>query len=148
MSGKENNNEKQAIPPSQNWPIVDEARDDSSMGAVRIHNNVIAVIAHEAASRVAGVAELSGTLVDELADMIGKRSRDRGIRVAVEDENSIVIELTVVLEYGVKIPDVCARLQSEVRRSVEEMTGKSVQAVNISVQSIRRAGRPLEGDAQ
>lgn len=148
MSKKENHAEQQAVPPAQKWPIADETRDETSMGAVRIHNNVIAVIAHEAASRVAGVAELSGTLVDELADMIGKRSRDRGIRVAVEDENSIVIELTVVLEYGVKIPDVCARLQTEVRESVEEMTGKSVQAVNISVQSIRRAGRSPEGDGQ
>ena len=125
-------------PTVRNWPVPDEKSDDAGLGTVQIHNNVIAVIAHEAADRVPGVVELSGTLVDDLADIIGKRPRDRGVRVAVESENSMVVELTVVLEYGVNIPEVCGNLQMEVRKSVQEMTGKRVQAVNISVQSIRR----------
>lgn len=133
--------ETMAVPPARDYPIPDE-KPDTGLGSVRIHNNVMAVIAHEAAARVPGVVELSGTLVDELADMIGKKNRDRGIRVAVESENSIAVELTVVLEFGVNIPDVCGQLQHEVRRSIEEMTGKHVEAVNISVQSIRRSKRP------
>ncbi len=135
-------------PAVRNWPVPDEKTDDAGLGTVQIHNNVIAVIAHEAADRVAGVVELSGTLVDDLADIIGKRPRDRGVRVAVESENTIVVELTVVLEYGVNIPEVCGKLQMEVRKSVEEMTGKRVQAVNISVQSIRRGTGASEGGGQ
>lgn len=126
-------------PPGRSWPIPEEKSEDAGLGSVRIHNNVIAVIAHEAAARVPGVVELSGTLVDELVDMIGKRTRDRGVRVAVESENTIIVELTAVLEYGVYIPEVCGKLQLEVRKSIEELTGKRVQAVNISVQSIRRS---------
>ncbi len=126
------------VPFSRNWPIPEEKTEDAGLGTVQIHNNVIAVIAHEAANRVPGVVELSGTLVDELVDIIGKRQRDRGVRVAVEAENTIIVELTAVLEYGVYIPEVCGKLQLEVRRSIEELTGKRVQAVNISVQSIRR----------
>ena len=80
----------------------------------------------------------SGTLVDELVDRFGKKSRDRGVRVAVESENRMVVELSVILEYGVNIPEVCGQLQEEVRKSIEKMTGKSVQAVNVSVQSLRR----------
>lgn len=136
MSDKEN---KAAVPPGQNYPIPEAKPDDAGLGSVRIHNNVISVIAHEAADRVAGVVELSGTLVDGLADIIGKKSRDRGIRVAVESENSITVELTVILEYGVNIPEVCGKLQAEVRQAVEDMTGKIVQAVNVSVQGLRRA---------
>lgn len=141
MSDKKNEIE---VPPARNYPVPEEKTEDSALGSIRIHNNVIAVIAHEAADRVPGVVELSGTLVDELADMIGKKNRDRGIRVAVEAENSIVIELTVVLEFGVNIPNVCGQLQTQVRQSVEEMTGKRVQEVNVSVQSIRR-GKTQEG---
>jgi uncharacterized alkaline shock family protein YloU len=135
MSEKQNKN---TLPPGQNYPIPEAKSDDAGLGAVRIHNNVISVIAHEAADRVAGVVELSGTLVDGFADMIGKGSRDRGIRVAVESENTITVDLTVVLEYGVNIPETCGKLQNEVRKSVEDMTGKKVQAVNVSVQGIRR----------
>jgi uncharacterized alkaline shock family protein YloU len=138
------NNKNMTVPPSRNWPIPEEKLDDAGLGTVRIHNNVIAVIAHEAADRVPGVVELSGTLVDEIADIIGKR-RDRGVRVALEAENTIVVELTAVLEYGVHIPEVCGKLQLEVRKAVEEMTGKRVQAVNISVQSIRRPVKESAG---
>ena len=133
------------VPPSRNWPIPEEKSEDAGLGAVEIHNNVIAVIAHEAASRVPGVVELSGTFVDELADIIGKRPRDRGVRVAVDSENAMVVKLTAVLEYGVYIPEVCWKLQLEVRKSIEEMTGKKVQAVNISVQSIRRSVKDVSG---
>lgn len=133
------------VPPSRNWPVPEEKSDDAGLGTVRIHNNVIAVIAHEAAGRVPGVVELSGTLVDELVDIIGKRTRDRGVRVAVESENTIVVELTAVLEYGVYIPEVCGKLQLEVRKSIEELTGKQVQAVNITVQSIRRSVKDVAG---
>lgn len=140
-----NKNKLMTAPSSRNWPVPEEKSDDAGLGSVRIHNNVIAVIAHEAANRVPGVVELSGTLVDEIADIIGKRSRDRGVRVAVESENTIVVELTAVLEYGVYIPEVCGKLQMEVRKSIEELTGKRVQAVNISVQSIRRAVKDSSG---
>ncbi len=133
------------VPPSRNWPIPEDKSEDAGLGAVEIHNNVIAVIAHEAASRVPGVVELSGTLVDELADIIGKRTRDRGVRVAVDSENTIIVKLTAVLEYGVYIPEVCGKLQLEVRKSIEELTGKRVQAVNISVQSIRRIAKDVTG---
>lgn len=131
-------NKDDMTPPGRNYPVPEGRPDETGLGSVRIHNNVISVIAHEAADRVPGVVELSGTLVDGLADIIGKRSRDRGIRVAVESENSITVELTVVLEYGVNIPEVCGKLQEEVCQSVEDMTGKHVQAVNVSVQGIRR----------
>ncbi len=137
-------NKETSISPVQNYPIPEEKTGGSNTGSVRIHNNVISMIAHEAAARVPGVVELSGTLVDELADMIGKKSRDRGIRVAVESENSIVIELTVVLEFGVNIPDVCGELQNVVRQSIEDMTGKHVQAVNVSVQSVRHKTDTVE----
>jgi uncharacterized alkaline shock family protein YloU len=133
------------VPPSRNWPIPEDKSEDAGLGAVEIHNNVIAVIAHEAASRVPGVVELSGTLVDELVDIIGKRTRDRGVRVAVDSENTIIVKLTAVLEYGVYIPEVCGKLQLEVRKSIEELTGKRVQAVNISVQSIRRIAKDVAG---
>ena len=117
---------------------LEEHHDEAGLGSVLIHNNVIAVITHEAASKVPGVVELSGTLVDELVDRFGKKTRDRGVRVAVESENRIVVELSVILEFGVHIPEVCGQLQQEVRRSIEKLTGKSVQAVNVSVQSLRR----------
>ena len=115
---------------------VDDATD---LGAVQIHNNVVATIARIAALKVPGVAEMSGTFVEGLAGMIGKQVADRGIRVDFEDSH-VVIELHVVIDFGVRIPQVAWQIQNEVRQAVEQMTGKNVKAVNVIVQSLRFRG--------
>lgn len=107
------------------------------MGQIRINNNVIAVIAHETAEKVPGVVELQGSLADDIAGMIGKKAKDRGIRIEKENEELLTIDLTVVLEFGVKIPEICVQLQTAVKSAVEEMTGQQVFAVNVVVQGIR-----------
>ncbi|HEY5621877.1 MAG TPA: Asp23/Gls24 family envelope stress response protein [Pontiella sp.] len=109
----------------------------SEYGQIRINNNVIAIIAHETAKKVPGVVELQGSLADDLAGIIGKRTKDKGIRVEHENEELLSIDLAVVLEFGVKIPDICVQLQAAVKESVEEMTGQQVYAVNVVVQGIR-----------
>lgn len=115
---------------------VDHGEDSTDLGAIQIHNNVIAMIARLAALRVAGVVEMSGTLVDGLAGIIGKKADDRGIRVDLAD-NTVVVELQVILEYGVRIPQVAWQIQNEVRQAISQMTGKNVKAVNVIVQSVR-----------
>jgi uncharacterized alkaline shock family protein YloU len=109
----------------------------SEFGQIRINNNVIAIIAHETAKKVPGVVELQGSLADDLAGMIGKKSKDRGIRVEKESEELLTIDLAVVLEFGVRIPDICVQLQEAVKQAVEDMTGQHVYAVNVVVQGIR-----------
>jgi uncharacterized alkaline shock family protein YloU len=106
-------------------------------GQIRINNNVIAVIAHETAEKVPGVVDLQGSLADGIAGMIGKKTKDRGIRIEKENEELLTIDLAVVLEYGINIPDVCVQLQAEVKKAVEDMTGQQVYAVNVVVQGIR-----------
>ncbi len=120
--------------------------NDTELGAVQIHNNVIATIARLAAVKVPGVADMSGGIVDDLAGMIRKKSGDRGIRVDLDD-SGVVITLHVILEYGVKIPHVAWQLQTEVRQAVEQMTGKHVKAVQIVVQGVKMPGQD-KADAQ
>lgn len=118
-------------PPPEERP--EELHD---LGEIQIHNSVIAVIAREAALKVAGVAELASSLVDDLAGMMGRKSLDRGVRVDV-DNNRLVVEVALIVEYGVSIPKVAFEVQSRVREDVEQMTGKSVRSVNVIVQSVR-----------
>lgn len=119
--------------------VEEHLEDGNELGAVQIHNNVIATIVRLAALKVPGVVEMSGTFVDGLAGMIGKKAGDRGIRVDIA-ENAVQLELHVVLEFGVRIPQVAWQIQNEVRQAVEQMTGKSVKAVNVVVQSLRLRG--------
>jgi len=140
MNTEENNQASEIL--DQHELNGDVIENDTELGSVQIHNNVIATIARLAAVKVPGVYEMSGGIVDDLAGMIRKKSGDRGIRVDFED-SGVVIQLNVILEYGIRIPHVAWQLQTEVRQAVEQMTGKHVKAVQVIVQGVKL---PVEGN--
>ncbi len=117
---------------------ADDAADSTGdLGTVQIHNSVIAGIARLAALGIPGVSELSAGFVEGLAEAFGTRkSMERGIRVEVDGE-FVSIEVHVIMEYGVRIPHVAWQVQNEVRRAVEQMTGKTVNNVKVLVQGVR-----------
>ncbi|HMP77109.1 MAG TPA: Asp23/Gls24 family envelope stress response protein [Kiritimatiellia bacterium] len=120
---------------------AEHVENSNELGTVQIHNSVIAMITRTATLKIDGVVELSGGLVDGLAGMIGKKSSDRGIRVEFED-TAVSIEVHVVLAFGVRIPHIAWQIQTEVRKAVEQMTGKPVKAVNVVVQGVRMPAQP------
>ena len=63
-------------------------------------------------------------------------------------DNMVTVELHVVLEYGVRIPQVAWQLQNDIRQAVEQMTGKSVKTVNVVVQSVRLPGGAKNGNSE
>jgi len=109
---------------------------NSEHGTIAIHDNVITMIAQETARKVPGVLELSGSFVDGIAGIIGKKDRS-GIRVEKENEEIRAIDLTVILEYGAHIPDICQKLQISVKDAVEKMTGNKISAINVNVAGVR-----------
>jgi len=56
------------------------------------------------------------------------------------EENNVWVDLHVVLEYGIAIPQVSWRIQNDVRQAITQMTNKNVRAVNVIVQSVRLPG--------
>lgn len=108
-------------------------KDGSS--SVRIADDVVGVIAAMAAMEIDGVAGMSGTLVTDMAEMLGKKNLSKGVKVQV-GEKEAAIDLFLVVEYGVRIPDVAYRVQEAVKRAVESMTGLDVVEVNIHVQGV------------
>jgi len=54
------------------------------------------------------------------------------------------LEVNVVIEYGAKIPQVAWAVQNEVRRAIEEMTGKKVGAVNVLIQGVKMPSETKE----
>lgn len=101
-----------------------------------ISDDVIAVIAHMAVQEVPGVIATGGGFVGDIAERLGKRSLDRGIKVQTKGEN-VIIEVSIFVEYGVKIPEVAIEIQNNVRKQVEDMAGKKVVAINLIVQGVR-----------
>ena len=71
---------------------------ENSVGAVKVHESVIASIVRKAAMSVEGVLRLgTSSLVDNLAEIVGsKKIQDRAITVEM-NENSVSVEVRVIL---------------------------------------------------
>ena len=104
-------------------------------GNVKISDEVVGVIAGIAASEVKGVAGRSPGFVGGLGEMLGKKSPSKGVKVEL-GEKQAAIDLYIVVDYGVRIPDVAKKVQENVKHSVESMTGLDVMEVNIHIQGV------------
>jgi uncharacterized alkaline shock family protein YloU len=105
----------------------------SELGAVRIQNEVVGIIAGIAASEVSGVVGLGGGFT--LSEVFGRKSFGKGIKVEIANGEA-AIDLFVIVEYGRNIPDISYQVQQNVKRAVENMTGLSVVEVNVTIEGV------------
>ncbi len=101
--------------------------------STRISDDVIVTIAASVLSEIDGVASVPGGIV---SGILGRKGASKGIKVEASDQE-VVIDVAVFLNYGIRIPEVAAGIQSRIREAVEEITGKYVRAVNVTVQGMR-----------
>ena len=103
---------------------------------IKISSDVIAIIAGVAVSEVPGVFGMNGGFAGGITEVLkGKKNLAKGIKVDSENNNT-KIDVNIVVEYGVRIPDVAFEIQNRVRTAVENMTGLKVEEVNVHVQGV------------
>jgi len=112
-----------------------ENNSSVGIGSIRIADEVVAVIAGIAATEIEGVAGMSGGIAGGIAEMLGRKNLSKGVKVEV-GEKEAAIDLYIVVEFGVRIPDVALKIQENVKRAVESMTGLSVVETNVHVQGV------------
>ena len=88
-----------------------------------------------AATEIPGVAGMSGGLVGGIAEMLGKKNLAKGVKVEV-GEKEAAVDLYVIMEYGVRLPDIAIQVQENVKHAIESMTGLEVVEVNVHVQGV------------
>lgn len=103
---------------------------------IKIADDVIAVIAGAAASEVPGVSSMAGGFAGGISEVFsGKKNFAKGIKVEA-GEKETRIDVNIIVEYGVRIPDVAFEIQNRVKKAVEGMTGLKVVDVNVHVQGV------------
>ena len=102
------------------------------LGNIHISEEVLAVIAAAAALEVEGVGGLAANLGTDLAELLGKKTLSRGIRLEVAEEN-VTVDVNILVKYGHTIPVVGRAVQEAVMSSIEATSGLTVEAVNVNV---------------
>lgn len=104
-------------------------------GQIQISDEVISIIAGTAAAETEGVSLPSLAPVSSVKGFFGKKNQSKGVKVTVE-ENTALIEIEVVVKFGINIKNACEEVQQKVKNAVETMTGLTVSGVNINVTAI------------
>lgn len=110
---------------------------NSNLGEISVDNNVVASIAGFVATKSYGVVGMaSKSKKDGVIRLLKRDSMSKGISISVE-ENGIVIDLHIIVEYGVNINAICDSIVHNVQYQLEHNTGLKVTKVNVLVESVR-----------
>lgn len=113
------------------------AKFESEMGNVYINNDVIATIAGASAMECYGLVGMaSKSATDGFVKLLRREQMTKGVMIKVED-NSIVVDLYVIIQYGTRISVVADNIIDKVKYNIENQTGMSVKDVNINIEGVR-----------
>lgn len=110
---------------------------DDSLGKVTIAPNVLVTIVQKTADAVPGVAQLADK-VPGVKRFLGFHTVGRGVEVAVTD-GQVTVDVYLVAQRDVDLLEMGRQLQREVTRSIEEIVGMGVRAVNVHIEDIATA---------
>ena len=109
----------------------------SDQGDISVSGAVFSNITGIAATNCYGVKGMAfRSMTDGLVHLLRREAMSKGVSITYNDDNSISIELHIIVENGVNIPAVCRSIMSEVRYIVNKNTGGTVKAVNVCVDSM------------
>jgi len=111
-------------------------RSARELGRIEVFPAVVGAIAGHAAVECYGIMGMAARgLRDGVATLLRRENVHRGVEVR-EVEGQLVIDVYVVVQYGVRITEVALNLKRAVRFEVERSTGVPVAEVNVFVQGV------------
>ena len=109
--------------------------DDGKIGDVQIADDVVAIIAGLAATEVEGVASMYGNITNELVAKLGMKNLAKGVKAVLENDE-VTVDLALNVKFGYSIKEVSVKVQEKVKSAIENMTGLTVNLVNIRIANI------------
>ncbi|MBB6217831.1 putative alkaline shock family protein YloU [Anaerosolibacter carboniphilus] len=113
------------------------ARLDNEIGSVFIDNAVLASIAGASAMECYGLVGMATkSAASGLVELLKRENMTKGVKVST-DNDEILIDLYIIVEFGTNISAVANNIIDKVKYNIENMTGMTVKKVNVNVQGVR-----------
>ena len=116
--------------------INTEKNQEKTIGEIEIAKNVIAQIAHQSVMETYGFVGF-GYKERGILEMFKGENVVKGVNITEKEDNSIEIEIYVVVQYGVNINMVAKNCVEKIIYNIEKMTTLKVSDVIINVQGVR-----------
>lgn len=111
----------------------------SALGKIEISHTAIATLAVETAMSSYGVVGLANTSKFDnwRKNLIESGHNQPGASVTISEDDTIVVDLYIIIEYGTRISEVARSVMHRVQYTLEQIVGLPVEAVNVHVQGLR-----------
>jgi len=118
-------------------PIAGPSTEIAPKGKIEVSPQAIRTIAGRAVTECYGVVGIAARrLHGGMAELLPPQRYHQGIVVHFTN-GQIVIDLYVVMEYGLRISEIAHNIMNNVKFAVEQMLGVPVVQVNVNVQGLR-----------
>jgi uncharacterized alkaline shock family protein YloU len=115
-------------------PTISE--ESASLGDIKINHSVVASIVRLATLEVDGVISVgTGSFVDGLG--IFPKKDAQGVNVEEDEGGSYVIEIRVVLKFGVELAKTAGLVQERVKDQIVKMTSNTVRQIDVIIDEVR-----------
>ena len=112
-------------------------RKETENGSVNVSTNVYTDIAGTAAANCFGVKGMAArSVTDGVYHLLRKESMSKGVKIEFHEDDTISVDLHIMVDNGVNLNAVGASIISEVRYVVTSTTGTEVRAVNVYFDSM------------
>jgi uncharacterized alkaline shock family protein YloU len=113
------------------------AEQDISYGQIEVSPAAIITVVSQSVHQCYGVVGMASKgFVNGIAQLLSRDTSKKGIEVKIEEEG-IVVDVYVVVEYGIRIRAVAESVQNSIKFHIERTLGQPVKAVNVYVQGLR-----------
>jgi len=109
----------------------------SDLGDISVSSAVFSNITGMAATNCYGVKGMAyRSMTDGLVHLLRREAMSKGVNITYHEDQTISIELHIIVENGVNLPAVCRSIMKEVQYVVHQNTGVTVKAVHVCVDSM------------
>ena len=121
---------------------VDADADDDdeelveSEDSLTYSNGVIEKIVAMASREVPHVLGMKGNLMHFVQEQFGAENLTKGVSVEVTDDNRVVVNISVIIEYGAYAPDIFEEVKERVTERLGAMTGLEVAGINLRIEDV------------
>ena len=114
----------------------DDEEADESEDSLTYSNGVIEKIVAMATREVPHVLGMKGNLMHFVQEQFGAENLTKGVTVEVTDDNRVVVNISVIIEYGAYAPAIFDDVKARVTERLVAMTGLEVAGVNLRIEDV------------
>ena len=114
-------------------------RDDDefdSEDSLTYSNGVIEKIVAIATREADHVLGMKGNLMHFVQETLGAENLTKGVSVEVTDDNRVIVNISVIIEYGAYAPAIFEDVKERVTDRLEAMTGLEVAGINLRIEDV------------